>query len=285
MSRTVPSRTLGALGYAIARELRERGGLGDAAALASPAATSHDVLDEWKLAVLNGHLVQAQYDQLAAFWNDQTTEYDFTPRGRARFLERIDADPEALQRRQEGWEEKDKAWLRTMRRGRFRKPTTARLAWIIVEFRWPPLELVEITSYGAVLSITTEENSTLLEWSGSPEEVVRGSTPLGIARQMLGIPAAILAQAAGIGNLSTMSQYETGTRQLTIKVQKDLERAMLLEEGSLDDARKAKQAASTLRESIPVGVVRLRVPTGSTLQLSIARACIRAVRERDDDEN
>lgn len=282
----IPLRSLGALGYAIGRELRDRGLLDVVAALSTPNAANPAIVEEWKKVVADGHLSQVVVDQLTAFWNDQTTEYDFTERARQKLLTWLDAASHAqtLQEKQKTWLEKDRAWLRVTRNGPFRKPSTARLAWLVVEFNWPPLDLVEITSHGTVLSITTEENATLLEWSGMPEEANGGSTALSVARRMLGVPASILAQVAGIGNLGTMSQYETGTRKLTSKVQNDLERALLLPEGSLDTPDKARQAAVALRKEIPVGLVRLRVPTGSNLQLSLARACIRAVREDDGSD-
>lgn len=284
--RIRPSRTLGALAREVGQELRRRGMLSARAATSGPGTDDAALRAEWDaLASDRAPGVSAELiEQLRRVWHDRATVYSFPNAQRETFLRRVEYDAEhrtvgltLTQRmgRQAAWAERDRAWLREVRRT-YRQPGLARLAWMIVEVNWLLLEAVVIVRRAPVFRLQADERGVLLEWPGYSEAISGAPTPLAMARRVLGIPAAILAQAAGIDSKATMSQYETGARELTVKVQGRLEQVLRLPEGSLDSLKRARQEAEAVMASQPFGMVRLCLPAGEQLLLSLSRACVQA---------
>lgn len=284
--RVRPARTLGALAQAVGNELRRRRLLSARAATSGPGTDDPALRAEWEcIATDAAPGVSAELiEQLRGVWNDRATVYTFPAAQRAAFLRRIEHEPAPRTvglapvpqaDRQATWPERDRAWLRDMRRT-YRRPSLARLAWMIVEVNWLLFEAIVVVRRAPVFHLQATEKGMLLEWPGNPESVAGATTPLAVARRMLGVPAAILTQAAGIDSKATMSQYETGTRELTVKIQTRLEQVLRLPEGSLDSIKRARQEAEKVMAGQPFGLVRLHLPVGEQMHLSLSRACVQA---------
>lgn len=154
------------------------------------------------------------------------------------------------------------------------RPHARNLAELAMRLGVSPLEFGRVKALEAV-TVTVLPDSVELEWTRKPwtrkHDPDRVASPLRLARRMLGVPANVIAAAAGFSSVDAYNSTETGRRTLDATTQLRLERVMGLPAGTLA-SREEVERVCRKRDDAPV---RIRIPAGTPIRLQVSVGQVR----------